>query len=1232
MGNLIKQDPFESMKSSTQTLFIGRQKELETLTELGETILAGLGRAAIVLGDPGIGKSRLIKQWKETFQNTHMRDIPRWIEVQTSTLNQELAYNLLKRLFRAIINSLTPEQPKIDQSYIKATLVKEYSLLSETQAFYLTYLLDDALSDNEEKIIKQLSAQDLQTQYKNTLKALLGNLAKDQSLILVIEDLQWADRSSINILTEIIPLIRRFPILLCLISRQERSSNGWQIISAARTLIDNHCIEINLKKLNLDETQTFISQFAQLNDLPENTRQALLDKSEGNPFFIEELVRMMINDGIMRLDNQELQASEAIEFEKIPDSLQGLLTTRLVRLDPDARLTLNIASVIGRSFSYKLFEAILREQPYKLQPFEQLTQLEISDMVQVEQVKPELVYQFRHVLLHQAVYKSIDEQESINLHNLVGTKLEEIYTDQTEKVASQLAYHFKNANHPDKALRYLSLAGQIALDAYASIEAESYITQAIEFGKETPVLAQLYNNLGLSLAHQSKHSEAIKAWQTALHLHQELGNVDQLARIYAHMARSTWGGLSPENRKRSLDICLEGLKAVEGAPESADIAYLIHETGRAYAFNMRHDEARVYAEKALAMATHLKAYEVQVEALSTIGILPSTEPDQSIKLLDQAIKISEDHKLYGSGARAYNNLSAINQSLVNFRNARDYSQKSAALSEKSSSSINTVMVNQGVIACSLWLGELEGIEESLKEMQDILDDYPDPLDRNQLNMLFVESGYHRIKGDFRKSAELLTTLVEKSHLAKDYARVLEGNRSLADIKIDQYFLVGEKQVDINVWGAINEITKALKIGRDIPFQTIAAVYCLLSTLYAIKGDISEAEKALKNAQHQFDQIESFIQNLWQLTKYNIQNTLTNLHRPNREYITLTQARLEMARHNYSQAISYYLACIEKFSQQEAKWWEARTKLELGSAYVQCNDPEYIEQAQTVLREARIAFSDMNSDYYSNLTIDKLRQVRFLSRAHALAHKKLSLELAEAGRIQHSLIPTESPLMENFQLSGVLLSAREMSGDFFDYYQLDEDRLGIVIADVADKGAGAALYMAMSRSLLRTYAVEAQLPSQQVLKEVNRRLLTDTPQGIFLTVFMGILNHKTGQFTYVNAGHNPPYLIKDYQNRPRVTPLEKTGTLVGIFPESTWETNQVDFTPGDTLILYTDGITEAQNQAGQYYGQAQFLFSLKSNYGLDAEPYRNAILQNVISFSGDTPRLDDITLVILRMKK
>ncbi|MFU8826130.1 MAG: PP2C family protein-serine/threonine phosphatase, partial [Brevefilum sp.] len=230
--------------------------------------------------------------------------------------------------------------------------------------------------------------------------------------------------------------------------------------------------------------------------------------------------------------------------------------------------------------------------------------------------------------------------------------------------------------------------------------------------------------------------------------------------------------------------------------------------------------------------------------------------------------------------------------------------------------------------------------------------------------------------------------------------------------------------------------------------------------------------------------------------------------------------------------------------------------------------------------------------------------------------------------QHTFIPTHSPDIPGYDISGVLLPARETSGDFFDFIELESGQLGIVIADVGDKGAGSALYMAMSRTLIRTYAGENLMNPQQVLHQVNRRILTDTQNGIFLTVVFGILDPQQGTFTYVNAGHNPPILLSEQDDHMTLTELTKTGTLVGIFAENSWEEKSITLHPGEALVLYTDGITEAQNETGEFYGNDRFYDLLTAEFSTSAEDFRNSILKDIQVFTGTSPRLDDVTLIVI----
>ncbi len=243
------------------------------------------------------------------------------------------------------------------------------------------------------------------------------------------------------------------------------------------------------------------------------------------------------------------------------------------------------------------------------------------------------------------------------------------------------------------------------------------------------------------------------------------------------------------------------------------------------------------------------------------------------------------------------------------------------------------------------------------------------------------------------------------------------------------------------------------------------------------------------------------------------------------------------------------------------------------------------------------------------------------------HQKVAQELALAGEIQASFLPDTLPNVAGWQLAATLHPARETSGDFYDFVCLSNGRLGIVIADVVDKGMGAALYMALCRTLIRTYAVEYDAQPDLVFSVVNRRILLDIHTNLFVTVFYGILDPTTGTLTYCNAGHNPPYLLAA-QNRDQVQALRRTGMPLGVLKDATWEQNSVQIATGDALVLYTDGIPEAQNRQEEFLGEKRLLENIQGNLGRSARDMQNALLAEVHRFMGDAPQFDDITLMVV----
>ena len=237
------------------------------------------------------------------------------------------------------------------------------------------------------------------------------------------------------------------------------------------------------------------------------------------------------------------------------------------------------------------------------------------------------------------------------------------------------------------------------------------------------------------------------------------------------------------------------------------------------------------------------------------------------------------------------------------------------------------------------------------------------------------------------------------------------------------------------------------------------------------------------------------------------------------------------------------------------------------------------------------------------------------------------ELTLAGRVQASLLPEQPPEIPGWQITATWRPARETSGDFYDFVSLPNGRLGIVVADVVDKGMGAALLMALSRTLIRTYATEFPNHPEHLLQVTNQRILTDIDAGLFVTLFYGVLDPAAGNLTYSNAGHPHPYLITPGET-PTFTTLPDSGMPLGVSEEAEWQPSSVDIPHGATLLLYTDGVLEAQNQRGEFLGEEGMQGIIQSQMGYSAQAVQDALLSGVNAFTGPEPQVDDITLMVL----
>ena len=251
-----------------------------------------------------------------------------------------------------------------------------------------------------------------------------------------------------------------------------------------------------------------------------------------------------------------------------------------------------------------------------------------------------------------------------------------------------------------------------------------------------------------------------------------------------------------------------------------------------------------------------------------------------------------------------------------------------------------------------------------------------------------------------------------------------------------------------------------------------------------------------------------------------------------------------------------------------------------------------------------------------------KQLRDLEQAYL---RSLEKELEIGHQIQSGFLPAELPVKAGWDLNAYFQPAREVAGDFYDVFELSDGKLVITLGDVADKGVGAALFMALYRSLLRSSLsnmMQLDDPKNKLIRAVvhtNDYVSKTHDLALFVTLFIGILDPETGLLTYINAGHNPPLLLQNGTH----TLIGRTGPALGIFEGQEFGADQLQIRAGDRLFVYSDGLEDVKNSDGEFYGSQRLLASFLQN-----DTNMEKIIRQVEQFMGDEPQFDDLTLLVV----
>jgi class 3 adenylate cyclase/tetratricopeptide (TPR) repeat protein len=463
--------------STVEAPLVGRDAELGDLRRRLEELRAGRGALVAVTGEAGLGKSRLADELRAASDVT-------WLDAGAVSYGGNTALHLWQHLLRTVIGASAGDSADAVRDRLEAACLR-WHVHDEDRAALESIMAIE--SPGSLQILARLEGGDLALRLARAVRAFLSGMARTSPVVLVLDDLHWADAPSMELLVNVAEIVTSTPLLLLCLLRPERDSAGWLAVQQLRGQLGDRWTQIMLEPLGSDDAGQLLERLLHGTGLPEHTRALILQRSDGNPFFLEEVTRALIAPENPIGEQAHTNAMVGGADVTIPETLSGLLSARIDHLAPDAKRVLQSAAVIGRTFSYRVLAALEEAMHQSVAALDsQLAILSNEDLVREWSRDPEVEYVFKHALTQEAAYSLLLVRRRRILHRHVGEVLGHLYPDRSEELAATLAHHFWNAEDWQRAAQYGSRAGARAAKVYARREAMEHYLRAYEAWKKSP--------------------------------------------------------------------------------------------------------------------------------------------------------------------------------------------------------------------------------------------------------------------------------------------------------------------------------------------------------------------------------------------------------------------------------------------------------------------------------------------------------------------------------------------------------------------------------------------------------------------------------------------------------------------------------------------------------------------------------------------------------------------------
>jgi len=635
--------PGPRLIAAIETQLVDRVEEMSILREAVDRAVRGEGGLIFLCGEAGIGKTRLTR---ELGAYAHLRGVQVLYGRGFGLLglNGVPPYVLWSEVVRDYLETCSQEQlHRVIGSYPAeiAKLVPELGQM--LGAFPQSFPISPEYEQN--RLFEAVSQ-------------FITNISREAPLLVVLDDLQSADRSSLLLLHYLARGVYKMPLLLLGAYRSTEIDAMHPLFLVLTELNRERGLKsVTLKRMSLGDVSEIIKHILEQDDVPPEFSKLVYEKTRGNPFFVEEVMKSLKEEEVIYREEGKWKIKEVSSID-FPETVKSVIKSRVSRLDDECQKVLRRASFVGTDFTFEALSAVAGIEEDKL--LEVMEKMLETGLVKERIIRGEDVYSFADVMIRDVVHQEVSHLRHKRLHGIVGCALEKAYTKKTDEHLGELANHFLEGGDDKKALDYFLKAGEKAAQVYANSEAISYLQSALRLlearGGELEKKGLVLEMLGDIQNIVGEYDASVKYWDYASQLWDRLDDKEKVSRLHCKIANVLWDKMGDSEKAK--DHHNEALKILKTTPESVELASLYEDIAHMHYRTGNMDEAFSWGKKALELAKKLNAYDVVASSYVSLGtvLVYAGNPKKAIECLRKGLKIALYHNYMKTALRAYNNI------------------------------------------------------------------------------------------------------------------------------------------------------------------------------------------------------------------------------------------------------------------------------------------------------------------------------------------------------------------------------------------------------------------------------------------------------------------------------------------------------------------------------------------------------------------------------------------------